>query len=97
MNEKSFFVYMLASKKHGTIYTGMTANLPKRVWEHKNKVVEGFTKDHGVDRLVYFENHDSFEAAAMREKRLKAWKRNWKINLIEERNPDWNDLYEKLF
>jgi putative endonuclease len=85
--------YLLASKPHGTLYTGSTADLVRRVWEHKVKAVPGFTAKYGVDRLVWFERHDSLEAAVLRERRIKSWKRAWKIELIEKDNPHWIDLY----
>lgn len=87
-----FFVYLLANKPYGTLYTGLTANLARRVWEHKNKLVPGFAAKYGVDRLVWYEVHDIHEAALRREKQLKEWKRDWKINLIECDNPHWEDL-----
>lgn len=93
---KRFFVYMLASKHYGTLYIGMTSDLLKRIWEHRNGVVDGFTKEYDVHRLVYFEEHANAEAAATRERQMKEWKRQWKINLIEERNPHWEDLYDGL-
>ncbi len=96
MYEKKFYIYILASAHYGTLYIGMTSNLPKRLWEHKNKVVKGFTEKYDVHRLVYFEQYDDFENAATREKQLKAWKRNWKIRLIEEGNPHWEDLSRNL-
>jgi putative endonuclease len=88
-----FFVYVLASKPHGTLYTGSTSDLVRRVWDHKVKAVPGFTARYGVDRLVWFERHDTLEAAMIRERRIKGWKRSWKIRLIEEDNPQWIDLY----
>jgi putative endonuclease len=91
------YVYILASKKNGTLYIGVTTDLKKRVWQHKNKEIEGFTKKYGVDKLVYFESYDEYWDAANREKRLKKWNREWKIELIEKQNPDWNDLYDGLF
>jgi putative endonuclease len=94
--EKNFFVYMLASQKNGTLYIGVTSDLPKRVWEHKNKVVEGFTEKYDVDKLVWFEQHDNAESAITREKQMKEWKRDWKIKRIAEMNPDWNDLYDDI-
>lgn len=92
-----FYVYILASKSYGTLYTGVTTDLMRRVCEHKSKVIPGFTKRYGVDRLVWFEAHDDWEAAISREKRIKEWKRNWKIELIERDNPHWLDLYRDLF
>ncbi|MFO7592922.1 MAG: GIY-YIG nuclease family protein [Pseudomonadota bacterium] len=86
-------VYILASKPNGTLYTGVTSNLPKRIWEHKNNVVEGFTKKYGVHTLVWYEVHETMESAILREKRIKEWKREWKIGMIEKNNPQWRDLY----
>jgi putative endonuclease len=91
-----FFVYMLASQPHGTLYVGMTDDLIRRVWEHKMKLVPGFTAKYGVDRLVWFEAHQTREAAWRREKQIKEWKRAWKIELIERDNPQWIDLYPSL-
>ncbi|MFW2373181.1 MAG: GIY-YIG nuclease family protein [Gammaproteobacteria bacterium] len=89
-------VYLLASKTNGTLYTGVTSNLLKRVWEHKNNVVEGFTKKYGVHSLVWYEMHDSMESAIQKEKTIKNWKRDWKIKVIVEMNPQWRDLYPDL-
>lgn len=89
-------VYILASKRNGTLYVGVTSDLAARIWQHRNDVVEGFTKKYGVHMLVYFELHDDMESAIIREKRLKKWNRAWKLRLIEEMNPDWNDLYESI-
>jgi putative endonuclease len=91
-----YYVYILASQKNGTLYIGVTYNLVKRVWEHKNKVVEGFTKRYYVHNLVYFEEYSSIEEAIRREKQVKWWKRKWKIALIEKNNCDWKDLYEEI-
>ena len=91
---KEFCVYILASKTKGTLYIGVTSALVKRVWEHKMKAAGGFTARYSVDRLVYYELHDSAEAAIRREKQLKKWNRAWKIRLIEKQNPTWLDLYE---
>ena len=91
-----FFVYLLASKPYGTLYVGSTSSLQRRVWEHKNKVVPGFTAHYGVDRLVWFEVHESLDAARSRERQIKEWKRAWKIALIERDNPHWADLYPNL-
>jgi len=87
---------MLASRPHGTLYVGMTSDLAKRIWEHKNKVVPGFTRRYGVDRLVWFEAHESRNAALRREKQIKEWRRDWKINLIERENRHWLDLSGNL-
>ncbi len=89
-------VYLLASGRNGTLYIGVTSNLSARVWQHRNHVVEGFTSRHRVDHLVWFELHETMESAIMREKALKAWKRAWKIDLIESTNPYWRDLYAEI-
>jgi putative endonuclease len=91
-----FYVYLLASKPYGTLYIGTTSDLVRRVWEHKNKVVPRFTKRYGVDRLMWFEAQTTAEAALRREKQIKEWKRDWKINLIECDNRHWIDLYPGL-
>jgi putative endonuclease len=93
---KQYYVYILASQKNGTLYIGITSNLISRIWQHKNKVVKGFTKKYNVDRLVYYEVYDDVQIAIQREKRLKEWPRNWKINLIEESNPEWLDMYLEI-
>ena len=92
--EKNYYVYILANKRNGTLYIGITSNLIKRVWEHKEKIADGFTKKYDVDKLVYVEYFRDPENAIKREKRLKKYKRQWKINLIEKDNPQWNDLYD---
>jgi putative endonuclease len=89
-------VYILASKRNGTLYTGVTSDLIKRIWEHKNDLVEGFTKKYGVHNLVFFELHDHMISAITREKQIKKWNRQWKFRLIEEHNPEWKDLYQGL-
>ena len=89
-------VYILSSKRNGTLYIGVTSNLVKRVWEHKNNMVEGFTKRYRVHQLVWYEVHESMESAILREKRLKDWKRSWKLKLIESTNKDWHDLYDTI-
>ncbi|GAB1353116.1 GIY-YIG nuclease family protein [Erysipelotrichia bacterium] len=88
--------YILASQKNGTLYIGVTSNLVQRVWQHKNNEVEGFTKKYQIHQLVYFEQHETMESAIIREKRLKKWKREWKINLIEKENPEWHDLWSSI-
>jgi putative endonuclease len=93
MGARSFYVYILASRIGGTIYIGVTNDLVRRVAEHRLKSVEGFTKKYEVDRLVYFEQFDDVENAIRREKQLKKWNRAWKVRLIEELNPNWDDLY----
>ncbi|MDD5365107.1 MAG: GIY-YIG nuclease family protein [Gallionellaceae bacterium] len=89
-------VYILASQRNGTLYIGVTSDLVKRVWEHKGHFVESFTKEYGVDQLVWYELHETMESAITREKQLKKWNRRWKLHLIEEVNPEWKDLYETL-
>ena len=89
-------VYLLASKPHGTLYVGSTFELARRVWQHKTRAVPGFTAKYGVDRLVWFEAHERLETALVRERQIKKWKRDWKINLIERENPHWADLYPSL-
>jgi putative endonuclease len=93
MDKFVFYVYLLASKPHGTLYLGVTADLVRRVWEHKSKAVPGFSARYGVDKLVWFEAHETVETAIRCEKRLKEWKRAWKISLIERDNPHWIDLF----
>jgi putative endonuclease len=87
---------MLASKRNGTLYTGVTSNLLKRVWEHKNNLVEGFTSKYGVHTLVWYELHDTMDSAIQREKAIKNWKRVWKLKVIEKMNSRWHDLYSDL-
>ena len=94
--ERSYWVYILASKIGGTLYIGVTNDLVRRVYEHREKLAGGFTKKYQVARLVYFEQHDDIESAIRREKRLKKWNRAWKIRLIEENNPNWDDLYPSI-
>ena len=89
-------VYILASKRNGTLYTGVTSDLRKRVFEHRNDMAEGFTKKYGVHNLVYFELHENMFAAITREKQIKKWNRAWKIELIEKENPDWRDLWFEI-
>jgi putative endonuclease len=89
-------VYILASDQNGTLYVGVTSDLIKRVWEHKNDLVHGFTRRYSVHDLVWYEMHDSMESAIAREKAIKEWKRHWKLELIERENPEWKDLYPTL-
>lgn len=89
-------VYILASKRNGTLYTGVTSDLPKRMWEHKNDLVAGFTNKYGVHHLVYFEMHEDMASAIAREKQIKKWERAWKLELIEKVNPEWKDLWETI-
>jgi putative endonuclease len=95
-SEKCYWVYILASKIGGTLYIGVTNDLVRRVYEHKMKLVRGFTNRYEIGRLVYFEQYNDIEAAIAREKRLKKWQRAWKIRLIEELNPNWDDLYPQI-
>ncbi|MCX7343146.1 MAG: GIY-YIG nuclease family protein [Proteobacteria bacterium] len=91
-----YYVYILANKRNGTLYVGSTNDLIKRTWQHKQKLQEGFTARYDVDKLVYFEQFEDAANMAQREKRLKEWKRDWKIELIEKLNPEWKDLYEMI-
>ena len=96
MTSKQPAVYILANRRNGTLYTGVTSNLPARVWQHKSNVSEGFTKTYGVHTLVYFELHEDMASAINREKQIKNWQRKWKVRLIEQQNPTWRDLYDEL-
>ena len=89
-------VYILASKRNGTLYTGVTSDLVRRIWEHKNDFVEGFTQDYQTHSLVYYELHDDMTAAIAREKQIKKWNRQWKLRLIEKSNPEWRDLWQEI-
>lgn len=86
----------MASKRNGTLYIGVTSDLIKRVWQHKNNLAEGFTKEYHVPKLVWYECHNTMESAIIREKRIKNWKRRWKLDLIEEKNPFWKDRYNDI-
>ena len=92
----AFHVYILASKRNGTLYTGVTGDLIRRIHEHKEDVVKGFTREYGVHRLVYFEEHADPTTAIQREKNIKHWVRRWKVELIEKTNPTWRDLYDEI-
>jgi putative endonuclease len=92
----SFYIYILANGRNGTLYIGVTNDLIRRVREHKNGQIEGFTRKYKVDRLVYFEDTNDVTTAIAREKQLKAWRRKWKIDLIEANNPEWRDLYDEI-
>ena len=94
--ERSYWVYLLASRMGGTLYIGVTNNLVRRIYEHRMGFVEGFTKKYGVKKVVYYERFDDIENAIIREKQLKKWNRAWKIQLIEKDNPNWDDLYPKI-
>jgi putative endonuclease len=89
-------VYILASKRNGTLYIGVTSSLQKRAWEHKNDLVDGFTKKYSVHCLIYYELHGDMLSAITREKQMKKWNCAWKVNLIESQNPDWNDLWNEI-
>jgi putative endonuclease len=89
-------VYILASRRNGTLYVGISSDLLKRVWEHKNDLVDGFTKRYGVHMLVWYEAHETMESAIKREKNIKKWNRKWKLALIEQSNPQWHDLFKDL-
>ena len=94
--EKQSYTYILARRRNGTLYVGVTNDLIKRIWEHKNKLIPGFTAKYDVCRLVYYEHHDDIMEAIRREKALKKWLRKWKLELIEKHNPDWIDLYDSI-
>ncbi|MEC5398081.1 GIY-YIG nuclease family protein [Uliginosibacterium sp. H1] len=96
MRERAPCVYMLASERNGTLYVGVTSDLVKRAWEHRNDVVAGFTSSHGVHLLVWYEQHATMESAITREKQIKKWQRDWKIELVEKMDPYWNDLWEAI-
>ncbi|HXL99186.1 MAG TPA: GIY-YIG nuclease family protein [Rhizomicrobium sp.] len=96
MKQYLYFVYILASRRNGTLYVGVTNNVIHRTWQHKNDLIDGFTKKYGVHILVWYELHEDINVAIAREKRLKRWNRAWKIKLIEKTNSGWNDIYDKL-
>jgi putative endonuclease len=96
MSDKRPYVYILASKRNGTLYVGVTSDLARRAWEHRADAVDGFTRRYGVHKLVFTEFHDTMAAAILREKQMKRWRRAWKLVLIERDNPQWRDLYEDL-
>ena len=96
MKELQPAVYLLASGRNGTLYLGVTGNLVQRVWQHREHLVDGFSKEYGVTQLVWFEQHDTMESAITREKRIKKWRREWKLDLIERSNPYWNDLWPEV-
>jgi len=96
MDAKQPAVYMLASARNGTLYIGVTSDLAKRIWQHRNNCAPGFAESHDIHTLVFYELHASIEEAIAREKRLKKWNRMWKLRLIEERNPEWRDLWEDI-
>ncbi|MFC3677689.1 GIY-YIG nuclease family protein [Ferrovibrio xuzhouensis] len=90
------WIYIVTDKPYGTLYTGVTSDIQRRAWEHREAVADGFTKRHGLKRLVYIEAHDTIQDAILREKRVKRWRRAWKIELIQSVNPTWADLYDTL-
>jgi putative endonuclease len=92
----SFYVYIVASRRNGTLYTGMADNLLQRIWQHKNDAFPGFTKQYGVKMLVWYEQHETRDAAIARERQIKKWNRAWKLQLIEQVNPAWSDLYDDI-
>jgi putative endonuclease len=92
----SFYVYILASRRNGTLYTGMTDDLVRRVWQHRTEAVPGFSSEHGVKTLVWYEQHETRESALVRERQIKKWNRAWKLKLIEEVNPQWRDLWDDI-
>ena len=94
--DKLFYVYILASRRNGTLYVGVTSQLVQRVWQHKEGLADGFTKQYGLKTLVWYEQHDTAESAITREKQIKKWERTWKVGLIETENPYWNDLYDDV-
>ena len=94
--EKQPAVYILASQQNGTLYIGVTNDLVKRVWQHKNDTIEGFSKKYSVHKLIYYELHQDMVSAITREKQLKKWNRAWKVELVEEKNPEWNDLWDEI-
>ncbi len=96
MKEHSYYVYMMTNKRNGTLYTGVSKDLVRRVYEHKHGILQGFTKRYGLKMLVWFEHHTDVSEAIKREKNIQAWKRQWKLEMIEKSNPNWNDLYEEI-
>ena len=94
--KEQFFVYIMSNRKKGILYIGVTSNLVARISQHKNELIEGFTKKYHLHNLIYYEVHENAESAITREKHLKQWKRNWKIDLIEKMNPQWRDFYQDI-
>ena len=94
--EHQHFVYILTNRPYGTLYVGVTNDLPRRNWEHRHDLVQGFTREHGLHRLVWYEPHEDKYDAVWREKLIKKWHRDWKVNLIQKANPNWNDLYDGI-
>lgn len=96
MTDKCYYLYIIASKKNGTLYIGVTGDITRRVFEHRQNAVDGFTKKYNIHTLVYYELYKNIEEAILREKQMKKWNRKWKIRVIEEKNPEWKDLYEEI-
>ena len=96
LSMKQYYVYILASERNGTLYVGVTSDLVKRIWQHKNNLADGFTKKYGAHQLVHYEETSDVNSAIAREKQLKNWQRKWKLELIEKTNPQWEDLYKKI-
>ena len=94
--DKSSYVYLLANKRYGTLYVGVTSDLIRRIWQHRGGFADGFTKEHGATRLVWYEVHADIYEAIRREKQIKLWRRDWKVNLIQGMNPGWRDLFDDL-
>ena len=94
--DRQYYVYLLTNKPYGTFYVGITNDLVRRIWEHRNDLVDGFTKEHRLHRLVWYEVHGDVVEAITREKRIKKWHRDWKVNLVQRMNPEWDDLYEGI-
>jgi putative endonuclease len=93
----SYYVYIITNKKNGTLYIGFTDDIHRRIYEHKNKLSDGFSKKYGLDKLVYFEEHENSSSSFKKERQMKKWRRAWKIKLIEEQNPNWKDLAEDWY
>jgi putative endonuclease len=96
LTDKNYYLYIVASKKNGTLYIGVTGDLVKRTYEHKQNAIDGFTKKYNVHNLVYYETYKDIEEAILREKQMKKWNRKWKVRIIEENNPEWKDLYKEV-
>jgi len=96
LNDENYYLYIIASKKNGTLYIGVTNDLVKRIYEHKQNAVNGFTKKYNVHTLVYYKVHRDIEETIMKEKQMKKWNRKWKVRIIEEKNPEWKDLYDEI-
>ena len=94
--DRYYYVYILASSRYGTLYVGVTSNLPKRIWQHKSDLVDGFSREYQTHDLVWFEQHEDVMAAITREKQIKKWNRDWKVNLIQSKNPEWKDLFAEI-